>query len=170
MMLKIITLSTLTIINYNIIDFIPLSFIKAFAFLFIQILILFIYLSNADERQIEYRRVCWENYQLYNRNTSLEERILELRKTLHKVEEEMVEKVSKYQRSIGMCGFPYCKKEESPLCNFHSRFKREECGICYEKFNEGYFPLSCGHFLHQECLKNSGTTKCCYCKKDNKYQ
>lgn len=168
MWIKLILLS-LTIINYNLTDYIPTSFLKVFSFLFLQIMILFFYLGNWDEREIEYRRICWQNYALYVRNLFLEERLTELRRVLESIEEQMVDKMSKYQRSIGICQYPSCKESSNELCKYHSRFEREDCAICFEKFEEGFYPLSCGHYIHQECLKKSGTKNCSLCRKENKY-
>ena len=37
--------------------------------------------------------------------------------------------------------------------------KPSECPVCYE-------PLSCGHYIHRECIVKSRKTICCLCKQD----
>lgn len=38
--------------------------------------------------------------------------------------------------------------------------KPEECPVCYDKLDENDNPLECGHWVHEECIKKSGVSRC----------
>ena len=38
--------------------------------------------------------------------------------------------------------------------------KPEECPVCYDKLDENDNPLECGHWVHKECVKKSGVSRC----------
>ena len=44
--------------------------------------------------------------------------------------------------------------------------KPSECPVCYEPFEDSDKPLSCGHYIHRECIVKSRKTICCLCKQD----
>lgn len=165
-MKKYLIFGLITIFNYNFPDYLSLNFLKCFTFLFLQVILLFLFLGIRNDREIEFRRVCWQNYALYVRNTFLEERLKSLRGVLETVGEEFNRKVSSYQRSIDRCGFPFCKEmiKGENICKTHSKYKTEECAICYESFGEDYYPLNCGHYIHQECLAKDNSKKCPICR------
>ncbi len=53
-------------------------------------------------------------------------------------------------KSITNC--PYCSREDKKCC------------ICYEPNNDKY-PLSCGHWVHRECILKSERPQCPLCRK-----
>ena len=63
-----------------------------------------------------------------------------------------------------------CKKIcSSEYCSTHKHKYRlekpDECPICMELISETTeIPLECGHWIHKECLKLSGTRKCPVCR------
>lgn len=76
------------------------------------------------------------------------------------------------------------KAKENGLCHIHKKVKKEEeikkelsekpinekfkedtCCICTEPFNEDFKPLHpCNHYIHIECVCNSGKDVCPVCK------
>ena len=60
-----------------------------------------------------------------------------------------------YQLQIKKCIFPFCLNDikTNNLCEHHLKYKTEECVICFEKFEENYYPLKCGHWIHNKCLE-----------------
>ena len=44
--------------------------------------------------------------------------------------------------------------------------KPDECPICWESLDEVDEPLSCGHYMHKNCLLNGGQTICGICRQE----
>ena len=76
-----------------------------------------------------------------------------------------------YQLQLQKCIFPFCLNDikTNNLCKDHLKYKTDECVICFEKFDENYYPLKCGHWIHNKCLELTGNNKCSLCKKENIY-
>ena len=57
-------------------------------------------------------------------------------------------------------------KAPNVYCRFH-KFKEarpEDCPICYDSLANVTTPLSCGHWIHTECIVQSGQTTCPICR------
>lgn len=51
----------------------------------------------------------------------------------------------------------------------HTNFiedKPDECPICWESLDEVAEPLSCGHYMHKNCLLSGGQTICSICRQE----
>jgi len=62
-------------------------------------------------------------------------------------------------------------KCDSGFCNSHKIKifeKPEECPICMESLENERVPLSCGHWVHMECLGNLDKYDCPLCRKNIK--
>ena len=47
-----------------------------------------------------------------------------------------------------------------------SLFKEDYCCVCLEEFEQDFTPLNeCGHYIHLECIINSGKNECPLCRK-----
>lgn len=45
------------------------------------------------------------------------------------------------------------------------KFKEEYCAVCTDKFETNFTPLNpCGHYIHNECVVNSGKEECPICR------
>jgi hypothetical protein len=56
-------------------------------------------------------------------------------------------------------------------CNYHIKFnvplkKEDSCPVCFESSDNIQFPLSCGHWIHRECIYKWGKSKCPLCRKE----
>lgn len=69
----------------------------------------------------------------------------------------------------------YCKLSTQPNYNYCSRHmkhqkplqildKPDECQVCIEKFTDKDTPLTCGHWIHRECVVKSGKNLCPLCR------
>lgn len=62
----------------------------------------------------------------------------------------------------------YNKRKKLLIINNFIEEKPEYCPVCIEKFENKIKPLSCGHFIHKNCVIRSGKTNCPLCKKEVK--
>jgi hypothetical protein len=63
-------------------------------------------------------------------------------------------------------GLP-CKKKSkiNGYCRLHVQYEKpEDCGVCTEKIEDEERPLSCGHWVHKECIYNWGKMECPVCR------
>lgn len=61
-------------------------------------------------------------------------------------------------------GREYCHLHYTQDKNIFKQEKPNECPICCEQMNEKK-PKSCGHWIHNECIINSGKQECPLCRK-----
>ena len=52
-------------------------------------------------------------------------------------------------------------KKQKPLCDLE---KPDTCPICFESTNTSVIQLTCGHYLHKECMIKCGRPTCPICK------
>lgn len=67
-----------------------------------------------------------------------------------------------------------CRKKvkEGDMCTYHkniikknSTYKEESCCVCLENFENNFIPLKeCKHYVHIECVINSGKDQCPICR------
>lgn len=69
------------------------------------------------------------------------------------------------------CVIPKCKcvSNERDMCKKHCKQyhfeKPEECPVCLESLKEEKYPLlECGHWVHHDCVVNSGKAECPCCR------
>ena len=48
--------------------------------------------------------------------------------------------------------------------------KPDMCPVCYEPFSELELPLSCGHYIHHECILRTNKNICCLCKEELNFE
>jgi hypothetical protein len=48
--------------------------------------------------------------------------------------------------------------------------KPDMCPVCYEPFEELDSPLSCGHYIHRECILKTNKNICCLCKEELNFE
>jgi hypothetical protein len=171
---KFISFSIFTYFNNSLLEIFPFESIKNIAFLFLECVLLMFFLSFDDTKEKKYNEVCLQNINLYNQMLNLQEIINQLnkeKKTLDiNIRENFQKNLLEYQIKIKKCIFPFCENEcENNICIEHCKYKTDECIICFEKFEENDYPLKCGHWIHNKCLKLTGSNKCSICKVDNIY-
>jgi hypothetical protein len=172
---KFISFSIFTYFNNSLLEIFPFESIKNIAFLFLECVLLMFFLSFDDTKEKKYNEVCLQNINFYNQMLKLQQTITELHKEKKEVNIQIREKFQKslleYQLQLQKCIFPFCLNDikTNNLCKDHLKYKTEECVICFEKFDENYYPLKCGHWIHNKCLELTGNNKCSLCKKENIY-
>ena len=171
---RLISFSIFTYFNNSLVENFSINSVKNIAFLFLESILLLFFLSVDDERDKKYREICSQNVNFYNQILKLQETIDELHKEKKEIETNIREKFQttllEYQKKVNKCIFPFCINEsEYNVCNEHSKYKTDECVICFEKFDEKDYPLKCGHWIHYGCLKLTGLNKCVLCKEENLY-
>jgi uncharacterized Zn finger protein (UPF0148 family) len=79
---------------------------------------------------------------------------------------------------VSRCCIPSCKNKKSKLgnksfCKKHNekyKFdKPKDCPICLEKLNDKYPLLNCGHWIHHNCVIQSGKAECPICRTSVKF-
>jgi hypothetical protein len=71
------------------------------------------------------------------------------------------------------CIIDVCKQKDCGhygLCRKHAgthKIEKEECAVCMD--GELKYPLSCGHWVHVECVIKSGKKECPMCKENLKF-
>ena len=172
---RLLSFCIFTYFNNSLLDTFSIESVKNIAFLFLECILLLFYLSLDDEREKKYNEVCLQNINFYNQILKLQQTITELHKEKTEVDIKIRQKFQKslleYQLQIKKCIFPFCLNDikSNNLCEHHLKYKTEECVICFEKFEENYYPLKCGHWIHNKCLELTGNNKCSLCKEENVY-
>jgi hypothetical protein len=171
--IKILSFCMFTMMNSYMIEGFNIPFLRTISFIFIEALLVIAFIGWNDNHEYRYRQVVFENINLYNRLMRLEEEKKEstfLKKDIEIQTKNMIENtLVRYQEKIGYCLFPFCENKSDGLCLTHKKYSTEECAVCYEGFTEGFYPLSCGHYIHKECYQKLETKKCPYCKEENDY-
>lgn len=179
---RLISFSIFTYFNNSLVENFSINSVKNIAFLFLESILLLFFLSVDDERDKKYREVCSQNINFYNQMLKLQDTIDELHKEKKEIETNIRKKFQatllEYQKNVKKCIFPFCINDipygdpmdnKNNICNEHSKYKTDECVICFEKFEENDYPLKCGHWIHDRCLKLTEINKCSLCKEENIY-
>lgn len=77
--------------------------------------------------------------------------------------------IKKQKRCCKLNIFPrykYCTRHISEQQPLQIVDKPEECPVCIETFDEDDSPLTCGHWVHKECIIKSGKGQCPVCRFD----
>jgi hypothetical protein len=78
---------------------------------------------------------------------------------------------------VGLRGCKMKTVDTSGYCHFHKptvttatdlflENKPDECPVCLQSFAKNVRALSCGHYVHHNCIVKSGVSRCPICRKD----
>jgi hypothetical protein len=107
-----------------------------------------------------------QNYDLQKFSKIIESEDLSIEDIEHI--QQSLTKRSKNKKEVKMCVVSQCKNKSTnhyDLCRKHCgkhKYDREDCAICMENFPQQ--PLSCGHWIHFDCIIKTEKKECPMCK------